>query len=54
MQITLVHEPSAGRLPYILRCLCGGCEVSLGFADQASAEAARPEFSAAMREAFRS
>ena len=54
MTITLVHEPSAGRLPYILRCVRGGCTVNLGFADAASADAARPEFTAAMREAFRS
>ncbi|WP_187275159.1 hypothetical protein [Methylobacterium sp. WL120] len=54
MTITLVHQPGAGRLPFALRCVRGDCTVDVGYADEASAQAARPEFAAAMREAFRS
>ena len=54
MTITLVHRSDEDRLQFALRCVRGGCTVEVGYPDEASAQAARPEFTAAMREAFRS
>lgn len=52
MRIELVHEPSAGPRPFLLRARLAGGVIQEGFATREAAEAARPTFVSALRGAF--
>lgn len=52
MKIELVHEPTAGPRPFLLRARLAGGVIQEGFATLEAAEAARPAFAAALRGAF--
>lgn len=52
MRIELVHEPSAGPRPFLLRARLAGGLVQESFATREDAEAARPAFASALRQAF--
>ena len=52
MTIELVHEPTAGPRPFLLRARLAGSLIQEGFATRETAEAARPAFGAAVRGAF--
>lgn len=54
MKIELLHQPARGSSPYVLRCQFGGASVEVGYPTQVAAEAARPDFAKACREAFAS
>ena len=52
MKIELVHEPTAGPRPFLLRARLPGGLIQEGFATREAAEAARSAFAAAVRGAF--